>query len=215
MKATAPRRRRLAIFGVVALLVALGSSGFAALHSPLFSMRRVSITGAIHEDRGEILRAAGIDGVPPLIDIDPTRAVVGIERACVGQGGVGEPTFAPIPAPITIVERSAVGYVRRALGGFALVDGVGRVLATSPGIPAGLLRLEDLGRLPRVGGNVSNRGGAVASLAAAIPKTITPIVASVGVETTADGLEITLSIGPRARSERVPRSARSSSPSQR
>lgn len=191
----AARRSRLAIFGVIALVVAVGSSGFAALHSPLFSMRRLTITGAIHENRSEILRAAGIVGTPPLIDIDPGRAAVGIEAlAWVGRASVSR--HWPETLSVSIVERSAVGYTRRALGGFALLDSSGRVLATAGGIPGGLLRLDDLGHLPAVGGTVSGRGGAIASLAAAIPKTITPIVASVG-DDSADGLEITLSIGPR------------------
>ena len=65
-------RRRLrwvlAVVGASALVVAV----VALLHTPLFSARAITVTGA-HPDTGTaaIVAAAGLDGHPPMISLDP------------------------------------------------------------------------------------------------------------------------------------------------
>ncbi len=188
------RRHRLALVGAVAVVVALGASGYGVLHSPLLAARHLRITGAVHESTGAVLRAAAITGSPPLIDIDTAAAARAIEALpWVATAVVGR--HWPETLSIAITERTAVGDVALSGGGYAVVDADGRVLERVGARPTGLLSLTGVGRLPRVGSNLGVAGTTVAQLAHAIPTSFRPGVESVGMGRT-DGLVIQLSVGP-------------------
>jgi hypothetical protein len=172
------------------VVIALIVSSFAILHSSLFSARRVTVSGAVHESRNDVLTAAKLTGRPPLIEVNSGAAANGVERL----PWVARATVArhwPSSVTISIVERVPVGAARKARGGALLVDGTGRVLGSTATPPPGLVLLNNLGRLPRVGDTLVSTGGEVAALADAIPPSIRPRVLAVG-WTKREGLTLTL-----------------------
>jgi cell division protein FtsQ len=187
------RRHRLAGFGALAVVVALVVSAFAALHSPLFAARHVTVTGAVHESAAAVLAAAGIEGHPPLVDVHTARATDGIERlSWVASAKVSR--HWPESLTIAVTERSAIGVATLRSGGVALVDASGRVLAHTRRAPVGLVPITGVGTVPPPGGSLTPAGSAVVHLAAAIPSSLRPAVATVG-WSTADGLTLRLSSG--------------------
>jgi cell division protein FtsQ len=189
----AARHRRLAGLGALAVVVALVVSAFAALHSPLFAARHVTVTGADHERAAAVLAAAGIEGHPPLIDISTARAASGIDQlAWVASATVSRRW--PESLAIAVTERTAVGAVALRPGGVALVDASGRVLARAGRAPTGLMLVTGVGAVPAPGGGLGRAGAAVTNLAAAIPSSLRPTIASVG-RSAADGLTLRLSGG--------------------
>lgn len=140
------RHRRLWILIVPVVLAALGVGGWFALHSRLFSARAVTVQGAVHESKAEVIGAARLRNDPPLMDIDPGRIAARVERlpwvatAQVSRGW-------PDGVLIRVIERkpvAVIGYAVRGLPGrgwtsrWAEVDRTGRVLADLRSPPSGL-----------------------------------------------------------------------------
>jgi hypothetical protein len=123
-------RRRLhiafAALGGLSLIVV----SLVALHSPLASVRRVTLSGAGHEGVGTVLAAAGITRGEPLTDVDPAGAARSIEAL----PWVGTATVArawPSGLTVRITERTAVAQVpvgASSSGPVMLVDATGRLL---------------------------------------------------------------------------------------
>ncbi len=179
-------------------MVALGASGFAALHSPLLSARHLTVRGGPHETRATVLAVTGLSHHPPLIDIDTARDATAIDalpyvlRASVVRNW-------PEGVTVTIVERTPVGWVARKAGGFAIVDRSGRVLGFTVATPTagGLTALTDVGPVPGAGRFLGASGAAVAALAAAVPDGLRGYVRSVGALSSED-LDLRLNSGATA-----------------
>jgi cell division protein FtsQ len=194
--AHAVRRRRLAGFGTVALIVAFVVSGFVVLHSPLFSARHLVVTGAVHESIVSILSAAGLENHPPLIDVNPA----GVSSAVEALPWIDSATVSrhwPEGLTVSVTERTPVGEVALAGGRVALLDATGRVLEIVPvsAVPEGMLTLDDVGHVPRPGAALDATGIDIVGLAAAVPRTIRPLVKFVGTSRS-DGLILMLDAGP-------------------
>jgi cell division protein FtsQ len=160
-------RRRLRGVVTVAVVVAVAAGLFALAHSPLVSARHVTVSGAVHTTRAEILVAGGLGDDPPLIDVNTLADAHAIERLpWIARASVS--VSFPSGAAVVVTERRPVAAVRLGSGGFALVDVTGRVLADVPRRPGGLALLAGLADPPAPGGRVR---GAAALLAtgAALP----------------------------------------------
>jgi len=131
------RRRLRWVVGGVALLVAL-CVVLLVLHTPLLAVRHTSVGGAVHSGDGAVLRAAGLLGHPPLVDVDPGAAARGVERLPWVKHAVVLRQW-PDAVRITVTERVALGSVARGGGGWAEVDASGHVLAWDATVPAGLV----------------------------------------------------------------------------
>jgi cell division septal protein FtsQ len=77
-RAAGRRRLRYVIAGAGFVVLAVGA--LLALHSSLFSARHISIYGSAGLSRQEVILTSGLKGGPPLIDVNPARAVADLEQ---------------------------------------------------------------------------------------------------------------------------------------
>lgn len=130
------RRRRL----VAALAAAsLCAAALAVLHSSLLGARHVLVFGAPNIPSSTVIAAAGLEGAPPLVDLDPASIVSRVEQLpWVLRAGVQ--IAWPSSVAIKVTERTPVAVVAvpgRA-GSYAVCDATGRVLETVAGRQGGL-----------------------------------------------------------------------------
>lgn len=136
------RRRRTVRFrpgrALLALLVLMAA--YLSLHSPLFQVAAVEVRGASALDPAQVVAWAGLGTAVPIWRVDTALA----ERRLAAHPLVaGARVYRRWPRRIVVelVERRPVGYAPVA-GGYAAVDGDGRVLYRLPRLPEGGLRLE-------------------------------------------------------------------------
>jgi cell division protein FtsQ len=131
-------RRRLRV--LVALLTVAGGAGagWAATRSPLLDIDHVVVDGASHTGTGTAARAIGVDPGQPMLDVDG-GAVARRLRALPWVRSVSVRKDWPGTLRVELVERSAVAVTPNVSGGWALVDGSGRVLSWSAAPPPGTL----------------------------------------------------------------------------
>lgn len=129
-------RRRLRVVVAMVLAAILAVTAWLVLHSSAFSARVVVVHGAVGGRAAAVLRAAGLQRHPPLLDVDPAAAATAVEalpwvlRANVVRhwpDGVSVTVTTRVP-----VAQMAVG------GGAAVLDRTGRVLSRSPAPVPGL-----------------------------------------------------------------------------
>lgn len=130
-------RRRLRVVLAAVGLVVVGVGALVVLHSSLFSARHVTVVGAGQTGRGAVLRAAGLRGTPPLIDVDSGAAAARVE-ALPWVGVATVERHWPDSVVVRVTERVPVAVVS-AEHAFFLVDVTGRVLERTalapPGVP--------------------------------------------------------------------------------
>jgi cell division protein FtsQ len=127
------RRRRRRIV-VAAVLVTLGLGGLALVHSSVFGAKNVEVSGDRHTPRAAVLRAAGLIGAPPLVDLDAAAIASRVDRLPWVASATVDISW-PSTVSIRLKERVPVAAVQLAAGGFAICDPTGRVLedvATRP-----------------------------------------------------------------------------------
>jgi cell division protein FtsQ len=134
------RLRRLTGLGVVAAVALLT---LAVTRSPVLDVDRVEVVGATHTSFDEVQRATGIRRHAPMTDVDLDRARQGV-LALPWVNSVAISREWPASVHIVITERTAVAVVTAGSAGFALVDGDGRVLETSPAPPPGFVLLANV-----------------------------------------------------------------------
>jgi len=168
--ARAAGRRRLRRAGVAAAVVALGVLALVVLHSPLCSVRTVTIVGARHTTRAEVLAATGLRAHPPLIDVSSARAEAALEALpWVARARVTKRW--PSAVSIVLRERVAVAAAPIPGGRVALLDPSGRVLE-DVARASGVVPLAGLARVPRPGGFVEAPGASLAAVAAEVPASL-------------------------------------------
>ena len=172
------RRLRRTVVAVGAVAVAAGLYGLAQL--PIVSARHVTVTGAVHTTRAEILAAGGLGGDPPLIDVNTVADAHAIERLPWIKGASVTVSF-PSSVRVVVTERRPVAAVALGSGRVALVDVTGRVLVDDSRRPAGIVLLAGVARPPAPGGRV--RGAATLLVAAAaLPRSLVGRIAALRVE---------------------------------
>jgi cell division protein FtsQ len=131
------RRLRWVVAGV-AVLVAV-CVAVVVLHTPLLALRHATVVGAHQTGAPAVLAAAGLDGHPPLIDVDPRSTAAHVEALpWVAQATVVR--HWPDSVTITVKERVPLGAAPLPRGGVAVVDAAGRVLAWQAGASGLVLR---------------------------------------------------------------------------
>jgi len=130
------RRLRWVVAGVSVLAVLC--LGLLVLHTPLLAVRHTTVLGAVHTPEGAVVKAAGLSGHPPLVDVDPGAAARRVEQLpWVARAVVAR--HWPDAVTVTVTERVPLGAVARSGGGGAEVDAAGHVLAWTTGAPTGLV----------------------------------------------------------------------------
>jgi cell division protein FtsQ len=177
-------RRRLVRVLLVVLLGALVVAGWLVLHTSWFSARVVRVSGAPASLRAEVLEASGLERHPPLISLDPGRVSARVEAiSWVGRATVQRQWPDGVTLHVTV--RRPVGIVVRPGGGYAEVDGTGRVLADVPTRPPGLPLVAEASRPAPPGGPgtwlaPATRGGV--HVAATLPPALSGLVTTVVVQ---------------------------------
>lgn len=193
------RRRRWSrlVVSVTALFVLLVGAA-VALHSPLLSARHIVVKGAVHTSPAEIETAA-VTGHPPLLDISVSavatrvEALPWVDRAYVTRDW-------PDTLTIRVTERTPVAVVAEA-GRWALVDGSGRVLATEPSAPPGLVELTSPAVAGGPGATLDDSASPGLEVAASLPPVLSARVRAVTVDqrgsvTLELGAGVTAVLGP-------------------
>ncbi|GAC1532828.1 MAG: hypothetical protein NVS3B12_11330 [Acidimicrobiales bacterium] len=122
----AGRRRLRVLIACTCALVAVALL-VGALRSPIFVVRHIRVTGAVHVRSSQVIDAAGLSGTHQMIDVTGRgriRAVEGlawVRRAEVRREWPGT-------VRITVTERAPVALVGSAAG-TAMVDATGKILA--------------------------------------------------------------------------------------
>jgi cell division protein FtsQ len=154
--ARARARRRRRALGALAAAAFLGVGALVVLHSPLFAARHLEVAGAVHESRAQVLSAAGVEGHPPLVDVDAGAAQARLEALpWVRRARVTR--LWPDTLRIVVSERRPVAVLPGSgarQGRWALVDATGRVLAWSTARPAALPTLVVPVRVPGAGASL-------------------------------------------------------------
>jgi cell division protein FtsQ len=170
-----PRRgwSRRTILLVVAAVVVLGLvATWVVAFSPVFGVRTVTVRGEQGVSEQKIVTAAAVAHGTPLVRVD-TDAIAQRVEALDGIYSARVSTSFPSTVVISVVERTPVGVVKRD-GKFVLVDRTGdqyRTVDTAPPhlpvfvVPAGT--------------DARTTGGAVATVASALPADIRAKVASI------------------------------------
>jgi len=176
--ARAAGRRRLR--RVLALLAAgaLVALGVAVAHSPLLAARDVTVVGAVHTPRSEVLAVTGLWRRPPLVDVGDAADAAALERLpWVARATVTR--HLPSSVRIVIVERHPIAEVAAGAGSYALVDGSGRVLEYTATRATRLALVAGVAHVPAPGGVLGARESPALAAAGAVPVSLLPKVVSV------------------------------------
>jgi cell division protein FtsQ len=189
----AGHRRLFAVIAVV-LVIAFGIGAIEALHSSMFSAKRIVITGAVHTPAATIIASTGLGTHPPLLDVNTQRDAVTLEAlpwvktATVSRGW-------PTTVHIAITERNPIGEIALSLHRFAIVDASGRVLEDADAPISDVVSLTGIRAVPSPGGYIASRTLAIVHTAAATPLRIVSRIAFVGANAK-DGVVVGLAHGP-------------------
>ena len=162
-------RRRYLLVGVV--IVLLASGGFALVHSSVLGARHVEVSGLGHTSYSAVVKAAGLEGAPPLIDLSTSviaervEALPWIDTASVSLSW-------PTTVHIRLVERTPVAFIRSGSGSWALLDPSGRVLQDVSVKPSRLPFLESSAAASAPGHRSSATLSTLAHVASAMPQSM-------------------------------------------
>ncbi|MGH9048065.1 MAG: cell division protein FtsQ/DivIB [Acidimicrobiales bacterium] len=132
-------RRRSLMIGALVVVSLLGAGAWPLLHSRLFSATSLVVTGNRHTSSSAVLRAAGLAGHPPLIDVNGAAAARAVE-ALPWVATARVKLDWPDGAVVELTERTAVAALH-GTSGWAELDRTGRVLAIVAVRPSGLVHL--------------------------------------------------------------------------
>ena len=132
------RRLRLVLAGC-GVVIGVGAA-YGLTRTPVFDVDEVRVDGATQTPRDDILRAGGLLDHPQLADVKPPAVATRLERLpWIQEARVVR--HWPGTVQVTLVERTPVATLPAATGGWALVDGSGRILGITPEATPGIVQL--------------------------------------------------------------------------
>jgi cell division protein FtsQ len=165
-------RRRTALIVAAATVAAAVLITWLVAFSPVFGVRTVEIHGIHTLTADQVRAAAGISNGTPLVRVDTAGATQRIEKlADVASAQVS--TSFPSTVVINVDEREPIGYVQLA-GRNVLVDRTGDQYREVRTVPKGLPKF-----VVPAGTDARTTGGAVATVAAALPPAVLKHVKSI------------------------------------
>jgi cell division protein FtsQ len=167
-----PDRRRTVVLAVAGVVVLALVATWLVAFSSVFGVRSIDVRGTNVLTADEVRTAAAIKHGTPLVRLDTSAVTKRVERLADVESAQVSTSF-PSTVVITIEERVAVGYVQRA-GHAVLVDKTGDQYRAVRSAPRGLPHFV-IGK----GALARSTGAAVASVAAAVSKTIARQVRSI------------------------------------
>ena len=137
------RLRRLVIAAGAAAVVAVG---YLALRSPFLDVDRIEVAGAEHTGADAIRAASGVHGGDALAFVDTGAVEARLERLPWVADATATRVF-PGTVRVTVREHAPVAYVRDE-GAIVVLAADGRVLGRVAELPAGLVEVRGLRRVP-------------------------------------------------------------------
>ena len=189
-------RRRLVRVTAFLALPALIATAFLVLHSPLFAIGSVRVTGALETSTAAIVSSAGLNGHPPLIDVNPVTVASRIESLPWIKTALVARHW-PRSVTISVTERVPVAEVSIRRHRWELFDSVGRALGFRSLRTTGLVRLQKISPMPPPGALATQELGGEVALADALPVAMVAQVQEV-TYSASNELSVTLASGPIA-----------------
>jgi cell division protein FtsQ len=174
------RRRLRIVLGALVVVAALVGVWFL-LHTPLFSARRFSVTGNVHETVAQVVAQSGLAAHPPLLDINASQAAARLEGLPWVQSATVRVAW-PDSVHITVVEEVPKLEMAEASGQWASLSDDGRVLALSAARPPGLVTLAGPQPAGAVGTVLGGRDQPGLAVATSLPPSFVAQVTQVTVE---------------------------------
>jgi cell division protein FtsQ len=167
-----PDRRRTVVLTVAGVVVLALVATWLVAFSSVFGVRSIEVRGTHVLTADAVRAAAAIKHGTPLVRLDTSAVTKRVEKLADVESAQVSTSF-PSTVVITIEERVPVGFVRR--GGHAvLVDKTGDQYRAVHPAPHGLPHF-----VIGTGAQARSTGAAVASVAAALPKSIARQVRSI------------------------------------
>lgn len=166
-----PHRKLILASVAAVLVVAIGV--WVVAFSPVFGVRTVAVRGVEGLSAAQVREVAHVAGGTPLVRLD-TDAIRRRVEAMPDVAGAAVTTSFPSTVTITVIERVALGVVSAPGGGFMLVDKTGDQFRHVDHRPRHL----PLFVVPN-GTDARTTGGAVATVAAALPAVVRARIASI------------------------------------
>ena len=170
-----PRRRRVLV-AAAAVVSLLAAGAWPLLHSRVFSAAVVRVTGNVRTPTATVLSASGLGTHPPMIDVHAGALVAALD-ALPWVRTATVTLHWPDGVDVAIVERRAAAAVADR-SAWAELDATGRVLATTPTAPAGLVTLTSVGT-PGAPGTTLRSARRALAVAAALPPAFKALVQAV------------------------------------
>lgn len=186
------RRHRLVVAAAVVTVVV---SAFALVHSSVLGARDVQVSGNRHTSRAAVLRAAGLLGAPPLVDLDAAAISRRVDRLPWVASTTVDISF-PSTVSIKVRERVPVAAVRLEAGGFAICDPTGRVLEDVATRPQSLPVVTTGGPVGPPGSSLPPADRELALVAADMPESMVSL--SRTIVASSEGAEVLLANGIKA-----------------
>ena len=126
--ARARTRRRFGAIGAVGAVLVVCAGAWTVLHSPVLSVRHVTVVGAVHTPMSAVLATAAVSE-RPLVDVNTGAVARRLETLpWVARARVSR--HWPDSLTVVVSERRAAAVVESPGHGDVVVDGAGRVLAS-------------------------------------------------------------------------------------
>jgi cell division protein FtsQ len=166
------KNRRLILVSAAVVVIALVLTWLVAFSSVL-GVKTITVRGVHTITAAQVRTAAKITNGTPLVRLDKAAVLHGVE-ALPGVASATVSTSYPSTVVITVTERIAIGYVKNAATAYALVDRTGYQFQRVGTAPTHLPLF-----VVATGAHARATGGAVATVAAALPAAVRAKVASI------------------------------------
>jgi cell division septal protein FtsQ len=133
-------RRRLQVLSILGGLGVLVVGGWFLLHTPWFSARVVTVTGATHETPAQVIAASGLGSHPALLNVNASAVAAAVERMPWVRTATVKVSW-PDAVRIAVTEQVAQVDMKTAAGTWAAVTADGRVLADQPAQTPGVVTM--------------------------------------------------------------------------
>lgn len=187
------RLRRVVVAGVLAAVLVLGA---AATQSPLLDVDRITVVGAQHVSVDAVRAATSVHVHRPMTSVDLARARAGV-LALPWVQSVSVRREWPSTVKVVVTERTPVAVVPDGAAGFALVDGSGHVLETTPAPTPGFPVLGGVAAPGAPGASMGDDAADALSVAGQLLPSLAPKVATITLAP--DGVELDLVGGGKVR----------------
>ncbi|HLI42933.1 MAG TPA: FtsQ-type POTRA domain-containing protein [Acidimicrobiales bacterium] len=170
------RRRRWLLAGLTAL--AAGGGALALVHSSLLGARHVEISGQPHAPYATVVRVAGLEGAPPLVDLSAQVIAARVESLPWVKTARVSLSW-PSTVRIAVTDRTPVAAIPLPGGGYAVADATGRVLEDTAARPLTLPLVMAGGAVPAPGGRLDGPSAELARVAALTPEAMVAEISSI------------------------------------